>query len=342
MFSIILSSCKNDSDSDSNFISVIPEVEVFDNTRELVMESTELWEEGGIGYFSVIKKDEKWYMWYQGWHQARYLADNCTHLCFAYSDNGKDWIKEISGRSNNIIAQGSSGEGWIESNVFIDPNDSSYPFRIIYNQEYSNVKHACFAKSQNGIDWVDNKIIFTVRPDSQYSVSIQSNGNYMVFLRSWFWYSQSIQYRTVSYAIIDPSGKILQSPREILRADINSDYSNIYNSAATDLGDNMYILFPTFFDKSNNKVAFKIAYMHENSAYIMNQDITNNLMQGDTFGFGTICPNLIKTDIKNEYWMYYSRRTSMHDNPLNYTTYYYRIKVRIIIKNETIFVINNY
>ena len=308
-------------------------IEIIKDSREMIMESTEPWESLMLGYYTVLKIEENlWYMWYQAWETLEY-TDYGVRLCFAYSSDGKNWIKKIPGnneKGNNIIVgeESKEKEGWVESCVFIDPNDKSYPYRIIYNKLVEGEQKAFMAKSINGWDWIENKLILNSFHDTQYSVNVLSNGNYYVLLR--MWENENLKNelkRIIGYAIIKPDGEIITQPTPLVGSNLKK-FPHVYTNSATFINDSSFVMIPTFFS-NNNKMAIKmISYSNGEIVFNPKNDFTNILYEQPT-GWGNVCPGLIETNIPNEYWMYYYRRIGKHDNVQDYTTYYYRIKVRI-------------
>jgi len=306
-------------------------VEVLPNTREILFVNDQIWESAGIYYFNVLKINENlWSMWY-GSMENKIYSDYATHICYAYSINGKDWTKSILNNSNekdnNILIHGKydKKEGWVENFVFIDNNDKDYPYRIIYTALDSDGAEKTFmSKSSNGITWPIRRVVFNSKHDGQYSVHVQDDGNYMIFLRMWD--SHHVN-RQIGYAIITREGDIISPPVSILSG-------NLYNSAAFYLGFNNYIFFPTEYNSKNQKIAIKIGYIIQGKAGMTHQDITSLLFQNDYPGWGIVSPGLIPTGTDNEYWLYFYGRPNEHDDygdPEHKTTYY---RIKIIIKHK--------
>lgn len=307
---------------------VLYDVTILKNTREIILTNDRSWETTALYYFNVIKKEnEIWEMWYET--RDKTISDYDMHLCYAYSKNGKDWIKKIPESdlnalqlTNNILknGEGYNKKGWVETYVFLDKNDQKSPYRIIYTAiDIDGFEKTFMSKSENGIIWNDPTIVWNNKHDSQFSVTIQENGNYFVFLRMW---DDNHIDRQIGYAIISPKGKTIVPPTSILNG-------SLYNSAATHLEKNNFIMFPTVYNPNNQNINIKIGFFQNGKAGLTAQDITADLLQGDPIKWAVVSPGLIKTGKDNEYWVYYYGRTTNHNSLSPSNTNYYRIKIQI-------------
>jgi hypothetical protein len=343
----ILIGCKNQPQDSPSLLKEWIDIEIIKDTRELIMQATEPWESSAIGYYKVIKiSDSLWYMWYQAWETDQYYGNR---ICFAYSEDGKNWKKEIPGqfeRKNNVLMNehGISIQGWVEIDAFVDPNDSIYPYRILYNKRINYNQKTYLAKSRNGWDWIDEKLIFDSFHDSQFSVHVLKNGNYLTMLRLWDEGKKSgiliprgnkqESQRIIGQAIIKPSGEIVLSPTVFLKSN-HSEYLHLYTSATTIIDDNEYIMFPTFYNSIEDKMILKSIYYHAGKA-IYGKDVTLELYQNDPVEFGIVSPGLIPAGPPNEYWLYYYRQVQPHNNAFDrhFSNFYYRIKVKLLRKKH--------
>lgn len=306
---------------------ILYKVTILENTREVVLTNDQTWETTTINYFNVIKQANNiWQMWYGA--KDKTISDYDMHLCYAYSKNGKDWVKKFPENdtktisANNIIkdGEGYDKKGWVETYVFLDKNDLETPYRIIYTAiDTDGFEKTFISKSIDGIKWNNSKIVWQNKHDSQFSVTVKEDGNYFVFLRMW---DNNHVDRQIGFAIISPEGKTITPPTPILTG-------SLYNSAAMYLEKSNYIMFPTVYNPNNQNINIKIGYLLNGKAGLTTQDITANLIQGDNIHWAIVSPGLIKTDKPNEYWLYYYGRLSKHNDPTPTKTTYYRIKIKI-------------
>lgn len=296
------------------------------NSIETILTQTQAFESRGMFFYNVLKINENlWYMWYSCLQDGA-TSDFQADLCFAYSENGKDWIKGIPNqpnRENNIIVSGLYEKAWLEHITFIEPSDTEYPFRILYSKYKADAdgEQAMYmSKSVNGWDWIDHKLIINKKFDTQYSVEVLPNGNYMIFLRLW---DDPIHTdRQVGTVIITPQGDIVQPPKMILSG-------GLYTSSVQSLAYDSYILFPTIYNSLTQEIAVSISYYVNEVANNTYQDITNQLLPSNMNKWACVCPKLIPTSVSNEYWMYYYGRNKTHDDTTASITNYYRCKVKI-------------
>jgi hypothetical protein len=145
------------------------------------------------------------------------------------------------------------------------------------------------AKSKNGWDWIDEKLIFDSFHDSQFSVHVLKDGNYLIIMRLWdgeikksrvtrWWDNkQGRPHRIIGKAIIKSSGEIVLPPTVFLKSNL-SEYPQLYTSATTFINGNEFVMFPTFYNSICDKMAIKIVYSLEGNNYI-GADITKNCIK---------------------------------------------------------------
>ncbi|MCK9412230.1 MAG: hypothetical protein M0Q53_08010 [Prolixibacteraceae bacterium] len=306
----------------------------FFTTRvEEVLTQKNPWEKILINYFTVIKTDSLWKMWYESYDQ---FGDFKSYVCYAYSYDGKNWIEPLSENENyplpnNIIYSGVRGLGNHAPSVFLDMNDHTYPFKMIFlrrNPLISPQERLFLAKSKDGINW-NNAHLFIDRFADTQNVCIPFQNNYLFYLRGW--YNDNI--RSIYTLETDTSGRIIKPYTLLYKADESfSTYTNTYNSAASQLNDSTILFFPTMFDPFSNKVkiALMVSFNFQNIKLIMN-DITLNVVGGISSPLSIcISPGLIRSEKKDIYWLYFTTRNKDHSyNDVDIISTYYRIPVLV-------------
>ncbi|WP_316814116.1 hypothetical protein [Pedobacter heparinus] len=311
-------------------------IEVLDGSRELLFSQDKYWEKATFSYNKVIKlSNKKWYMWYTSWKTLK-GGDYNGHLCFAHSENGKDWVKEIPGeteKNNNIIFGSGNGrnDGVVEPDVFLNRHDRKFPFRMIFTAKDSSdrMKEKTFMmKSANGYRWVDRKVIWAHKHDSQFSVTPLKH-NYRVDLRMWDTVGTK-RYRTVGTATIRPDGSTLMPQKQILSVYRYAPFTDIYNSASSKLRKGDYLFLPTLWDPAYDRIAIVSAFSVNGTINLDTTDLTRLLFDKQV-GWATVSPGIISTGKRGEYWIYYIGRSESHDSkaPIGMSAYY-RIKIKII------------
>lgn len=307
-------------------------IEILRDSREVVLTQTLRWEEQMMGYFKVLKiRPGFWQMWYSSWDNKR-KDDYSDYLVYAHSTDGKNWIKEIPGRKNNIL-QGTGHpqkDGIVEQDVFIEPS-AEYPYKMIYTAKDSSDKYkekTFIEESKDGINWVHKKVLWNEKHDSQFSV-VQKDSLYYIYLRHWDM-KNNVRYRTIGLAITDKNWKTIEKAHNILASDFDGEYPHLYNPAASKVSEDLTVLFPTFFNEKTNAIKFGLAYVYRNRPVLTDEDFTKELLEGENSNWGIVSPGLIRAG-KNTYWMYYYATNMVHSDydQSGRKFKYYRIKVRI-------------
>ena len=307
-------------------------IEILRDSREVVLTQTLPWEEQMMGYFRVLKiAPDFWQMWYSSWDNKR-KDDYSDYLVYAHSKDGKNWIKEIPGRKNNIL-QGTGHpqkDGIVEQDVFIEPS-AEFPYRIIYTAKDANdndKEKTFIEESKDGINWMNKKVLWNEKHDSQFSV-IQKDSLYYIYLRHWDM-KDKVRYRTIGLAVTDKNWKTIEKPHNIFKADFDGDFPHLYNPGTSKLSENLTVLFPTFFNEKTNAVKFGLAYVYRNQPVLTDKNFTKDLLEGENANWGIVSPGLIPAG-KNTYWMYYYATNMVHSDydQSGRKFKYYRIKIRI-------------
>lgn len=307
--------------------------EVVKGSREVVMTQEKPWEEQMMAYYKVLKTGKKkWQMWYSTWDNKR-KSDYSNYLTYAHSKDGKNWIKEIPGKTDNNILRGTGHpqiDGIVEQDVIIDES-SPLQYKMIYtacDPTDNNKEKTFLEESADGINWTNKRILWNRKHDSQFSV-IERNGLYHIYLRYWEIY-KDVRYRTIGLAITDKDWNTIAEPVNVFKADFESDYPHLYNPAASKISDDLDVLFPTYFNEKNDKIKVCLAYMYKGRYVLTDVDITEDLFAGENANWAIAMPGLVKEG-KNTYWLYYYGTNMAHSQYLNISKEfkYYRIKLKI-------------
>jgi hypothetical protein len=307
-------------------------LEIIKGSREVVLTQTLPWEEQMMGYFKVLKTDDRqWKMWYSSWDNKR-KDDYSGYLVYAHSTDGQRWTKEIPGKPTNIL-RGTGHpqkDGIVEQDVFIVPN-TVYPYKMIYTAKDSSDRwreKTFIEESKDGLNWVNKKVLWNQKHDSQFAV-VQRNGLYYIYLRHWE-IKNNVRYRTIGLAITDTNWKTIQEPHNILTGDFEGTYPHLYNPAASKISNELDILFPTYFNEKTNAVKFGVAYVYRNRPSLTELNLTDALLGGEPANWGIVSPGLVPAG-KNTYWLYYYATNMVHSDydQAGRKFKYYRIKVKI-------------
>ena len=306
--------------------------EVVRGSGEVVMVQDQPWEEQMMGYFKVLKTGrKKWQMWYSAWDNNR-RSDYSGYLAYARSKDGKNWIKSVPGKQNNILSGTGhpQKDGIVEQDVIIDES-SPLKYKMIYTacDLSDNGKEKTFLEeSADGINWTNRRILWNRKHDSQFSV-IERNGLYHIYLRYWEIY-KDVRYRTIGLAITDQNWNTLSEPANVFQADFGSDYPHLYNPAASKISDDLDVLFPTYFNDKNDRIKIGVAYTYQGKSVLTDMNISEDLLAGIDADWAIVAPGLVKEG-KNTYWLYYYSSNMLHskasEKSKKFT--YYRVKLKI-------------
>lgn len=310
-------------------------LEVVQDSREIVMSQTEPWEEQMMGYYKVLRiKPDFWQMWYSSWDNKR-QDDYSGYLVYAYSKDGKNWVKSVPGKEDNILRGSGHPErdGVVEQDVFIEP-DAKYPYQMIYTAKdgTDNDRQKTFVEeSKDGIHWINKRVLWNEKFDSQFSV-IKRDDRYQIYLRYWA-VRNNKRYRTIGFAITDKQWNTVVKPHNLMQADFDGEFPHLYNPGASKISDDLDVLFPTFFNEETNAIKFGLAYVYKGRAELTDINLNNTLLDGEIGNWGIISPGLVPAG-KSTYWMYYYATNMVHSDydKAGRKFNYYRIKIRIAEK----------
>jgi hypothetical protein len=300
--------------------------EIIRSSRQVVLTQEYPWEEQNMLYFNVVKNDTIWQMWYKSYGLSE-RVDYVGYLCYASSLDGKTWEKKIIETDNtnlktNIVLS-TNNIPVLDQFVFFDDKDNIY--RMISAVRNLRKITTNILESDNGIDWVDKKILFEQYYDTQFSV-LPKGDFFYIYQREWY-----KGLRAVGRSIIDRNYNLIESPKVMLLSD-DKDFPHIYNNAAS-YANELLVLFPTLFNNNNDSIKITIGFEFDDELFLTGFDITKDLYFNEEVKWGNVSPGLFPTDEPNTYWMYYYGTSNSHEKNqsiVNNISKYYRIKIRIV------------
>ena len=305
---------------------------ILKDSRQIVLTQEYPWEAQAMLYFNVVKTDSIWHMWYKSYGITEKI-DYVGYFCHAYSNDGEHWSKNMSFKydendSTNIIL---SRENIAIHDQFVYYDDKDNIYRMIAAKNNGTGKQVTtnILESENGINWVDKKIIYNKYYDTQFSL-IRKNNNHYVYQREWY-----NGLRVIGISVLDENFNIIESPKMVLMSN-DKNFPHVYNNAAS-MVNNTIIFFPTLYNKEKDTIKMTIGFEYNNEFFLTDSDITDDLYYGEKIEWGIVSPGLIPTDEPNTYWMYYYGTNYSHENVRNNAdniSKYYRIKINIISNNS--------
>ena len=190
-----------------------------------------------LNYFNIVKvSDSMYYLYYSAFTKDVDASDEFTQgLFFAYSTDGIHYKRHFptgGSEGNRIIETGIK-----EQSVFIDENDTKYPFKLIGNIREEGKALMCIWKSTDGISFSDRKVVMDdFLHDTQQVVIPRTEGGYTLYTRLW-----KERDRRIAVGSLDQNLKLI-APLDTLDAPF------VYNSAASYLDERYDLLLPTYMD----------------------------------------------------------------------------------------------
>lgn len=304
---------------------------VIGGSREVVLRQEKPWEEQTLAYFNVLAPAPgKWQMWYSSWDNRR-NDDYAGYLPYACSANGRDWVKQIPGRKDNILFGSGppAKDGRVEQCVFID-NASVSRYKMIYTaKDAADLKEKTFyTVSADGLNWEPGKVLWNQKFDSQFSVIIEGN-NYHIFMRMWDTVG-GVRYRAIGEATVSNTWQTTKAPKLLFSAGVNSEFPHLYNNACSKITNSLYVLFPTYFNEKTDSIDVRLAFIRDGQGHLTDTSLKEALYGGEHVKWGCVSPGLIPAG-RNIYWLYYYGVNNSHNHFMDkgHQARYYRVKIEI-------------
>jgi hypothetical protein len=317
---------------------------------EIITEDTNFvidkpWEKEGIGYINVIKEESTWHLWYESFYSSSTdHPDNSGALCYAYSEDGVNWIKPeldlytFYGEKSNIIYKSNipkKGLHGVGVSRFIN---EPYKYRMAYNKltgessEYPTKVY--MMESVDGFNWENEKLILDHPSDTQ-NILLNFNGENYLFFRKWSGGIHAKGKRTIGVVRDTKLNFNIDSIKtvQINGGAVPSNNGEYYNSSVKIIDERLFF-FPTVFYPSEDKSKIEIAEGEFNEEYvsIKNNDTSLNMKNND---FNLLAPQIIPVEgVGNQYYVYLYNRIGGH-NIASDESFIYKIK-RIKISIESL------
>lgn len=293
----------------------LPAARITDRTEKPLLKADREWENFAIGFCRVIRQGDQWHMWYISADQD-YKDDSDRYLCYARSKDGIVWEKPDLGlfeyrrsKHNNIIEFGICG-----ASVFVDDDaPADKRFKIVFNRRVKDEWWVYGGTSADGIHWKWLEAPLLRKNSDTDNVCFRDGGLYRLYARMW---TKGLYagYRIVGYSESKTFGDFpepvaILSPNAKDPADLH-----LYNSAATRLGDGLYIMFPSAFYTISDTVCPLLAMGPDGRQF---DRIGRNPVLPLGNGFDSkgiyVASGGIPAGVAGEYWFYYTGTTVKHD-----------------------------
>jgi len=285
--------------------------------------SSRSYEDRSLGYVNVIREGGRWRLWYETVDHT-YKTDADIYLCYAESSDGVKWERPDVGRvefegnrRNNILFTPADGGGHGHF-VFVDEQaPAGERYKIVLSRWSEGIGWIVFGgTSPDGLAWtIFNEPILKLNSDTQ-TVCFRDGGVYRMYVRMW---SEGLfaGKRIVGYTE-SKDFRRFGEPAAILAPDAEDPPEfQFYNSAATKLKDDLYVMFISVFDTKQDLVRLHGAWSRDGRRFqrLGRQPILGNGSGFDSMGL-YVGPGGVPGPDKDSWWFYYIGTASHHDQHL--------------------------
>jgi len=290
----------------------LPKVEILERTAAPMMVSEAPWEDMCLSWCTVLRVGKQWHLWYESFDQ-KYKLDSDGYLCYARSKDGVKWerprlgLVEYGGnRDNNILISGPAQGGIAGSNVFIDEQaDPSERFKIVFIRHVNGQWPVFGGTSPDGIHWkLHEKPLYGKNSDTQIAC-FRDGSLYRLYVRTW---SSGLYQgtRLVGYSESPTFGNFADAAN-ILKPDAQDPKDlHFYNSAASKLRDDLYVLFPSGFTTGDDvsRVHFAVSRNGKDFERPVRGPVLDLGKGFDSQGL-YVGPGAVPGDKPGTWWFYY-------------------------------------
>ena len=301
-------------------------VTILERTTVPLMVADKPWEDMELGFTNVTKIENTWHMWYESYdHNYRNDADG--YLCYAYSNDGVHWVKPnlglvdyLGSKDNNILISGPANGGVCGHTVFLDEQSpAAERFKIVFIRWVNNEWQVYGGTSSDGIHWnllLDTPLL-AQNSDTQ-NVCFRDGDIYRLYVRMWDGGKLCEGKRVVGYTESDKFGNFSEPKIIFSHSAGDPEDFEFYNSAATKVKDNLFIIFPSAYSR---KTGLVLPYLSASQDGINFERIGTGPFLEFGNGFDNKCiyagPGCVPGDKPGTYWFYYVGYNKGHDDPLS-------------------------
>lgn len=304
----------------------LPVFAISQRTTAPLMRSEMPWENRYLNYFNVIRDGNGWHMWYHAYDQS-YQDDNDAYLCYAFSNDGVAWTRpelglvEYAGsKKNNILIAGRATGGLHGGMVFRDAQaPAAERYKLVFTRGETHDGHLYWivrgAVSADGLRWrMLPEPLLKKNSDTQ-TACLREIDRYRIYVRMWSGEHFSGK-RMVGYSESRAFGAF-PDPEPILAPDSQDpDDLHFYNSAATRLRDDLYVLFPSAFFTGDQTVRPYLAASRDGRRFErIGREAFLPLGAENAFDSRSIyvAPGAVPGDKPGTWWIYYIGLAIGHD-----------------------------
>jgi hypothetical protein len=304
----------------------LPAFVISQRTTQPLLKSEMPWENRYMNFFNVIRDERGWHMWYHAYDHS-YKDDNDAYLCYAFSKDGLAWTRPELGlveyegsKKNNILIAGRATGGLHGGTVFLDPQaPAAERYKLVFTRGEIIDGHLVWvvrgAVSADGLNWrILPEPLLKKNSDTQ-TVCFRDGDVYRLYVRMWSG-NNFTGKRMVGYSESRTFGAFPVPEAIFAPAPQDPEDLHFYNSAATRLKDDLYVIFPSAFFTGDQTVRPYLAASRDGRHFerAANKEF---LALGATDSFDGksiyVVPGAIPGDKPGTWWMYYIGLNIGHD-----------------------------
>ena len=320
-----------------------PKFTISQRTVEPLLKAERPYEDLEVSMGTVLRVDGQWRMWYDAFDHT-YHNDNDAYFCYATSRDGVHWerpnlgLVEYGGsKDNNILNDGPKAGGMSGATIFLDekaPAEGRYKYVLARGKKMPGSGFGWYvygATSPDGIHWQMPPVPLLMKNSDTQTVVIRDGDLYRMYVRMW---SEGVfkGKRTVGYCESRTFGNF-PDPVQILAPDaLDPKDMHFYNSAATKLQEDLYVMFPSGFYTGDQTVRPHLAVSRDGKTFErVSRDVALPLGAAGTFDSKSIyvMPGAIPGDKPNTYWFYYAGYDIGHNGEPKYSGGYGRFLLTV-------------
>jgi hypothetical protein len=288
---------------------------VLQRTAEPLLRADQPWEDFSLSYCQVLRVGDTWHLWYNARdHRYRGAADG--FVCYARSPDGVHWEKPELGlisyqgdARNNIVAVGCN-----LGSVFVDEDaPPGERFKAVITRPTGGQSGVFGGTSADGIRWTWRDEPLLKGSSDTANVCFRDGDRYRLYSRLWteppFGGRRMIGYSESPRFGAFPDPAVIMKPEAEDPAD-----SHFYNSAATRLRAQLYLMFPAVFTVDDGMVRLHAAYSRDGRKFRrMGRGPLVGLGQGFDRAGLYAAPGAVPAGRPNTWWFYYLGLSTRHD-----------------------------
>jgi hypothetical protein len=293
-----------------------PVLKVSERTTKPLLKADQPWEDFCLSYCQVLRVGERWHMWYNA-RDRDYRGLGDSLWCYARSADGVRWEKPAlrivdhrGSKQNNILLV-----GYNVGSVFVDAAaEPARRFKAVATHSVRGEPAVYGGTSPDGIQWAwGERPLFKGISDTA-NVGFRDRDTYRLYVRRWtmppYGGRRQVGYTESKVFGQFPEPTIILTPDAMDPGDLH-----FYNSAASQLKDRQYLMFPSGLTTGDGSVRVYAAFSQDGKTFkrLGRQPVLAIGSGFDAKGL-YVAPGGVPAERPNTYWFYYLGTRVAHDD----------------------------